>query len=192
MYNFLLDSLPEDYEGYLLRTDYRVGIQISQALEDDELSPQERLAVAFSLLYGNGTPPAEIAYQGLQWFLNGGNLPEQEEGQEDSGEEDPGIRFFSFDYDAARLYSGFRRMYGIDLDKIPMHWFRFLALLGDLGECAFTQVVHYRTADTSKMDKETRRTYLMMKRKYGLPQPESEESWKFMEKLRGGDGSSKR
>ena len=107
MYNFLLDSLPEDYEGYLLRTDYRVGIQISQALEDDELSPQERLAVAFSLLYGNGTPPAEIAYQGLQWFLNGGNLPEQEEGQEDSGEEDPGIRFFSFDYDAARLYSGF-------------------------------------------------------------------------------------
>ena len=109
MYNFLLDSLPEDYEGYLLRTDYRVGIQISQALEDEELSSQERLAVAFSLLYGNGTPPAEIAYQGLQWFLNGGNLPEQEDGQENSNEEDPGIRFFSFDYDAARLYSGFRR-----------------------------------------------------------------------------------
>ena len=36
MYNFLLDSLPEDYEGYLLRTDYRVGIQISQALELEE------------------------------------------------------------------------------------------------------------------------------------------------------------
>ena len=37
MYNFLLDSLPEDYEGYLLRTDYRVGIQISQVLEDENL-----------------------------------------------------------------------------------------------------------------------------------------------------------
>lgn len=189
MYNFLLDSLPEDYEGYLLRTDYRVGIQISQALEDEELSSQERLAVAFSLLYGEGMPPIETAYQGLQWFLNGGNLPEQGEGeeQENSGEEDLGIRFFSFDYDAARLYSGFRRVYGIDLDKTPMHWFRFLALLGDLGECAFTQVVHYRTADVSKMDKETRRTYMMMRRKYGLPQPESEESREFMEKLRGGE-----
>lgn len=188
MYNFLLDSLPEDYEGYLLRTDYRVGIQISQVLEDEEFAPQERLAVAFSLLYGNGIPPEETAYQGLKWFLNGGNLPEEEEGQGYSGEEDSGIRFFSFDYDAARLYSGFRRAYGIDLDKTPMHWFRFLALLGDLGECAFTQVVHYRTADVSKMDKETRRTYLMMRRKYGLPQPESEESREFMEKVRGGDG----
>lgn len=187
MYNFLLDNLPEDYEGYLIRTDYRVGIQISQALEDEELSSQERLAVAFSLLYGNGVPPMETAYQGLQWFLNGGNLPEQEDEQEGIGEE-PGIRFFSFDYDAARLYSGFRRMYGMDLDKISMHWFRFLALLGDLGECAFTQVVHYRSADVSKMDKETRRTYMMMRRKYGLPQPESEESREFKEKLRGGDG----
>ena len=93
MYNFLLDSLPEDYEGYLLRTDYRVGNTDQPALEDEELSSQERLAVAFSLLYGNGTPPAEIAYQGLQWFLNGGNLPEQEDGQENSNEEDPGIRF---------------------------------------------------------------------------------------------------
>lgn len=52
MYNFLLDSLPEDYEGYLLRTDYRVGIQISQALEDEELSLQERLAVAFHCYMG--------------------------------------------------------------------------------------------------------------------------------------------
>ena len=66
----------------------------------------------------------------------------------------------------------------------PYALFRFLALLGDLGECAFTQVVHYRTADVSKMDKETRRTYMMMKRKYGLPQPESDESREFMEKLR--------
>lgn len=187
MYNFLLDSLPEDYEGYLIRTDYRVGIQISQALEDEDLTLQERLAVAFSLLYGNGVPPTETAYQGLKWFLNGGNPLEQEDEQESAEEGEVGIRFFSFDYDAARLYSGFRRMYDIDLDKIPMHWFRFLALLGDLGECAFTQVAHYRTADVSKMDKETRRTYLMMRRKYGLPQPESEESREFMEKLRGGD-----
>ena len=133
MYNFLLDSLPDEYEGYLIRTDYRVGIQISQALEDEELTPQERLAVAFSLLYGEGAPPVQTAYRGLTWFLNAGNPPEEEGEPGGAGQEETGIRFFSFDYDATRLYSGFRRMYHIDLDKTPMHWFRFLALLGDLG-----------------------------------------------------------
>ena len=187
MYNFLLDSLPEEYEGYLLRTDYRVGIQISQALEDEDFTPNERLAVAFSLLYGNGIPPAEVAYRGLKWFMSGGNPPNEEE-QENAEQEDQGIRSFYFDYDASRLYSGLRRIYGIALDRTPMHWFRFLALLGDLGECNFTQVIHYRTADLSKMDKETRRAYLVMRRKYGLPQPESEDSREFMRKLQGGEG----
>lgn len=185
MYNFLLDALPEDYEGFLIRTDYRVGIQISQALEDDELIPQERLAVAFALLYGNGTPPAETAYEGLQWFLSGGNPAPQESNGESSNDEDNGLRFFSFDYDAARLYSGFRKAYGIELDRERMHWFRFLILLGDLGDCAFTQVVHYRTADLSKLDKNTRKAYAKMRRLYALPQPESEEEREFMAKLNG-------
>ena len=185
MYNFLLDALPEDYEGFLIRTDYRVGIQISQALEDDELTPQERLAVAFALLYGNGVPPAETAYEGLQWFLAGGNPASQESNGEGSNDEDNGLRFFSFDYDAARLYSGFRKAYGIDLDRERMHWFRFLILLGDLGDCAFTQVVHYRTADLSKLDKNTRKAYAKMRRLYAIPQPESEEEREFMAKLNG-------
>ena len=61
MFNLLLDALPTEYEGYLIRTDYRIGIQISQALEDEELEPYERIGIALSLLYGNGIPPADIA-----------------------------------------------------------------------------------------------------------------------------------
>ena len=72
MFNLLLDALPAEYEGYLIRTDYRIGIQISQALEDEELEPYEKIGIALSLLYGNGIPPADIAYAGLRWFLNAG------------------------------------------------------------------------------------------------------------------------
>ena len=64
-----------------------------------------------------------------------------------------------------------------------MHWFRFLALLGDLEECAFTRIVGVRSADLSKLDKETKKTELKLRRKYALPQKESEESQKFMEQL---------
>ena len=92
---------------------------------------------------------------------------------------------FSFDYDAARLYSGFRRAYGVELDQVEMHWFRFLSLLGDLGECAFTRVVDIRSADLSKMDKETKRAYAAMRRKVALPQPKSPEEDEFMRQLRG-------
>ena len=181
MYNILLDRMPAEYDGYLIRTDYRIGIQIAEALEDEALQPYERLGIAFSLLYGEGQPPADTAYKGLAWFLSGG--VESEGKADDAGNESDGIRYFSFDHDASRLYSGFRRAYGVDLDRESMHWFRFLALLGDLGKCAFTQVLEYRTADLSKMDKETRRAYIAMRRKFALPRPESQEAKEFMAKL---------
>lgn len=95
MFNLLLDALPTEYEGYLIRTDYRIGIQISQALEDEELEPYERIGIALSLLYGNGIPPADIAYAGLRWFLNAAAMAPQNE--EDAGAvsvEDDGIRYF--------------------------------------------------------------------------------------------------
>lgn len=179
MRNFLLDAMPDTYQGYLIRTDYRIGIQISQALEDEDLSPQERLAVSVDLLFGAGVPPEEMAIGGVQWFMLAGKEPE-------TGHRDPdGVQYFSFDYDDARIYSAFRRAYGIDLDRVTMHWFRFLALLGDLGECAFTQIVGVRSADLSKLDKETKKAYLKLRRKYALPQKESEESREFMEQLGG-------
>ena len=76
MHNFLLDPLPEEYEGYLMRTDYRVGIQISQALADPELAGYEGLLVAVNLLFGQGAPDYQTAIEGLQWFLQAGEVDE--------------------------------------------------------------------------------------------------------------------
>ena len=186
MFNLLLDALPAEYEGYLIRTDYRIGIQISQALEDEELEPYEKIRDRPQPALRKRDPPADIAYAGLRWFLNAGlDQPQDEEDTGTAPEEDDGIWYFSFDYDAARLYSGFRRAYGIELDRVEMHWFRFLSLLGDLGECAFTRVVDIRSADLSKMDKETKRAYAAMRRKVALPQPKSPEEDEFMRQLRG-------
>lgn len=60
MFNMLLDRLPSSYKGYLIRTDYRIGIQISLALDDPNLSDNDRVWVALSLLYGAGMPPIDI------------------------------------------------------------------------------------------------------------------------------------
>ena len=57
MLNIILDGFPDEYEGYLIRTDFRVGMQISEALNDVDLAEPEKMMTALRLLYGNGIPP---------------------------------------------------------------------------------------------------------------------------------------
>lgn len=168
MFNLLLDPLPDEYEGYLIRTDYRIGIQIALCAADTELSDHEKAAVMVNLLFGAGAPPLSTALQGVNWFMSCGNAPEEK----DEGLDTP---VFSFDYDAGRIYSAFRKLYGIDISREHMHWFQFCALLGDTSGTAFTDVVDVRQADLSGMDPKTRAAYSRLKRKFALPDAFTEE-----------------
>lgn len=161
--NPILDGYPEEFEGFLIRSDFRIGIQISQCLTDEELEDLEKIAVAVNLLFGLGAPEPDIAVKGLSWFLNGGMEPAKIQQSED------GEKFFDFDIDAGRILTAFHRFYQIDLTKETMHWFQFLAMLGDLGECAYTSVIGYRTTQiTSDMSPGQRKLYSEMKKKYSL------------------------
>ncbi len=127
MLNIILDGFPDEYEGYLIRTDFRVGMQISEALNDVDLAKPEKMMTALRLLYGNGIPPdSDVAESGLRWFMAGGNPDEEHipDGKPPT---------FDFEQDNRLLYSAFRARYGIDLTREGLHWFAFLAMLGDLG-----------------------------------------------------------
>ena len=63
MFDILLDHLPEDYNGFLIRPDYRIGIQIALCLQDEDLSENDRVFTAISLLFGRGLPPLETAVE---------------------------------------------------------------------------------------------------------------------------------
>ena len=164
MYNALLDRLPDSYAGYLIRTDFRIGIQISQCLSDPDLSAQERFLTAVRLLYGSGCPDdQEVAAAGIQWFLNGGCDAQK---TEDVGGE---TRAFDFDFDHFRIWSAFRRVYGVDISREKLHWFQFLAMMQDLKDSALQDVMSYRLTDTAGMDAKTRAAYEKMKRVYRIP-----------------------
>lgn len=156
MFNVLIDRFPKEYEGYLIRWQFYNGILISDILAQTkgiastEYGQIEKLYSAFEIFYGQGIPPFETALAGLKWFFACGEEYKEKENEEESKKP----QLFSFESDKNRLYSAFLVKYGIDLNvSDDLHWFKFIALLNDLSDTAFRNVVDIR----AKTDKEIKK-----------------------------------
>ena len=164
MLNIMLDGFPDEYEGYLIRTDFRIGMQISEALNDVNLADPEKMITALRLLYGNGIPAdTDLARAGLQWFMSGGKDYRSGENSEDGS-----APTFDFEQDNRLVYSAFRARYGIDLTRERLHWFAFLAMLGDIGGCSLSDIIGIRRADLSSMNDEQRRQYAKLQARFRI------------------------
>ena len=170
-YNLLIDPLPKEYKGYLIKWQFWNGILISNCLgdtenfEDTDNGNAEKIYTAFNLLYGKGIPPFDIAIEGLKWYLSCGGVKET---KEESKEE----QYFSFEDDHERLFSAFMVKYGINLNKTSdLHFFEFIALMNDLNKTAFRNIVDLRmikTKDLKNYSKEQRREILRQKKKFAI------------------------
>ena len=176
MFNVLLDPLPTEYRGFPIDSDFQTGIQIMQALEDEELTRQERIGTALSLLFlqedeeGNPLPlpDAQTAVDGMMWFLTDWN--------HDNNKSDDNGKVTDYDIDQWRIYSAFRQHYGINLNTDKLHFWEFMGLLTTLPECAYTRVIDIRVKKiTSKMGTEDRKTYTELKKVYAIDQPKEVE-----------------
>ena len=186
MYNVFLDKLPNNFKGYLINTDFRIGIQILQIFSDADLDEMEKSAIALNLLYGNGVPDdRNMAIAGLFWFLNCG----KERNNEESNDDDI---IFDFDIDAHVIYSAFYHRYNIDLKTAKLHWWDFKTLLLDLGECALTNIMNARqTKITPNMPQEEQEYYRKLKKIYEIPKQYTTEETnnlnEFLAQLKGGE-----
>lgn len=176
MFNVLLDPLPKEYEGFLIDSDFQVGVQIMQVLEDEELTQQEQIGTALSLLFlqedeeGNPLPipDAQTAVEGLIWFLTDWN--------HDHNNKSDKTRVTDYDIDQWRIYSAFRQHYGINLNTDSLHFWEFMGLLTTLPECAYTRVIDIRAKKiTPKMGKDEKKAYTELKKIYALEQPKEVE-----------------
>lgn len=199
MFSVLLDPLPDSYLGILIRTDFRIGIQISSMLsevEGDEGSEEytEVLLNCLSLLYGKFIPDWEIALDGLRWFMRGGKRDPSafiktrdkdganediiEDEPEDEDEDDNKIfkskqngSSVAFDYyfDSDKIFTAFLKTYNMDLNTCEMHWFKFLAMLEDLGECLLSKAIEYRTTNLSQYKGKQLQHYRKMRKRFAIP-----------------------
>lgn len=176
MFNVLLDRLPTEYKGFPIDTDFGIGIQITQVLEDEEFSKHDRMAKALNLLFvtedkdGNRLPIPDIetAMEGMKWFLTDWNHDNHKSKNE--------TKVLDYDIDQWRIHSAFLSNYGIDLKTQPMHYWEFMGLLTNLPECAFTRVVDIRSkVIDSKMSKQEKEAYKNLKEVYSLNQTKSKE-----------------
>lgn len=169
-YNVVLDDLPDEWNGYRICTDFRVGIQIVQLLEDAEYSQIERLAYAAELLYDDMPENIEECVQGIMWFLSAWNWDRKPKEKQDD------IIVMDYDIDQWRIYAAFRRQYGINLNCAELHFWEFMGLLGNLEECKFTRVMDIRGMEIDpKMSAEQKTAIKAAKKIYRINREEPEE-----------------
>lgn len=167
MYNALLDRLPEDFQGWLIRPDFRTGVQIQLCAADPDLSDSDKTAAALFLLFGKGMPDFQTAVQGLSWFLSCGNPVPQDPCRE------PDV--YSFEMDAGRIVSAFKKVFHRDISREKIHWFEFVPMLADLSGTAFASVIDIRTTSPNDVSEKKRAEFLRMKRRFALAERFSDE-----------------
>lgn len=192
MTNVMLDPLPEEWEDpstgdvYHVNCDYRIGIQISLAQYDPDLTEYDRVAVILGLMfYDEETqserpmPQGNSANECIQWFMNGWH-------HDGHGTSEEKRRLIDYDIDQWRIYADFRAIYGIDLSTEDMHWWQFCGLLWNMPhkQSSFLQVIEIRRKkkEEAKTDAE-KKAIQDAQQIYALDQPEPEYTIEQKEKI---------
>lgn len=167
MFNVMLDKLPTEYKGYSINSDFRIGIQMFQAISDNKLSEMEKMSKACELLFDvdgiTEYPNMTTMQEGVQWFLSDWYTDNPVESNEESKKD------MDYDVDQWRIFSAFLTQFGINLNEVDMHFWVFMGLLSTLEECAFTRIVDIRTKKIDpKMTPSDKKTLKEVKKRYAL------------------------
>lgn len=188
MFNVMLDKLPTEYEGHPINSDFRIGIQIFQLLNDNDFADSEKFYKAYDLLFldedretgesvpfkdENGAdipfPDIQTAQDGIQWFLSDWYTDNAVDAKEETKKD------MDYDIDQWRIFSAFLTQFGINLNEVDMHFWVFMGLLSTLEECAFTRIVDIRTKKIDpKMCPSDKEELRKVKERYALEQVEEE------------------
>lgn len=183
--NLLTDPLPEQLEVggkmYPIRSDFRTAIRLEEIVRDKRMEEGLKLMQMLLLFFGNNIPEdIPGAVEAVLQFYQGGKKPGREQ-EESSGKKKKrrggshgkeSRHLYSFSQDAPYLYASFLEQYGMDLRRVQLHWWEFLALFEGLGEhTRMGKVLYYRSVSTAGMPKEKRKHINEMKKLYALKDP---------------------
>lgn len=175
--DFITKSLPESVAingvSYPINWDFRAGIQFDEIMRSGK-SEEQKLLDIFQIYFRSIPDDIGEAFEKIIWFYRCGE--KTDENEEDAQRRQRYKRrqngpAYSFSQDAAYIYAAFKEQYGIDLtdNATVIHWWKFVALFESLGEdTKMSQIMYYRQANTSGMDKERRAYVNEMKKLYRI------------------------
>lgn len=154
------DLLPKtvDVRGneYSVRTDYRVILDIFNVLDDAEYSQYDKALAVLVAFYPDidKMPQADYkeALQQCMWFIRCGD-------DEQSG---PVQKLIDWGRDIRYIVAPINKAAGVEVRGIDyMHWWTFMGLFLEIGDCFFAQVINIRQKLASKkaLDKIEREFY---------------------------------
>ncbi len=164
--NLLIDRLPSDFKGYLIKSDFRTGILINRCLNDNSFkSDEEKVYTVSRILFGKGIPhDFKTALEGINWFMSGGKI---------SNISNHSKPLISFELDDSMIFSAFMTKFSIDLTQSHMHFFKFLALMGELRKTTLSDIVNVRSMsqkDLKRYSQEDRRKIRQLQSDFSLNQ----------------------
>lgn len=158
-------SVKTENSEYLIDTDFRAWVKFENMMIDRNIDNRFRL---YFML--NAVMMEDIPTDGQEELMNAlfsFYRMDKPALKINGSTEEIGYRF---DHDMDLIYAAFLQQYNINLMTVDLHWWEFKSLFNGLTDkTKFIQVVGYRTADLSKMDKEQKREYQKLKKFYALP-----------------------
>lgn len=161
MYYDLPKSVEIDGKDFAIRYDFRVILDIIEALNDPELSDAEKAFVAVQIFYPDWDQIKDYpaAIKECYKFINGG--------EEEPTQTKKNPRLVNWKMDAPRIIPAVNRVLGVETRGVEydrekntggVHWFTFLGGYMEIGDCLFAQIVRIRDKlnKGKKLDKQER------------------------------------
>ena len=152
-----------DGSEHEIRYDYRVILEIIEALNDPELDDQERALALLQIFYVNLDEITDYdeAVQACFKFINGGK--EEHTSKKHS-------RVMDWEQDFPIIVAPINRVLGYEIRSIEydienntggLHWWTFLSAYMEIGDCLYAQIVRIREmrAKGKPLDKSDREFY---------------------------------
>lgn len=124
---------------YEIRSDYRSVLEICAAMNDQELSDEDKALVALEIMFSAfDTIPSEHYQEAINrcfWFINCG----------DEGQNRKSQKLMDWEQDFQYIVAPVNRVMGTEIRAMEyLHWWTFISAYYEIGDCLFAQIVRIR------------------------------------------------
>lgn len=150
-------------EDFPIRYDYRVVLDIFEAINDPDLNDEDRALAVLQMFYPDfdRIEDYDAAIRECLKFINGGK-------EEEAGKKQP--QLVCWEQDFSYIVAPVNRVLGEEIRSIEydqdanaggLHWWTFLSAYYEIGDCLFAQIVRIREkkAKGKKLDKSEQEFY---------------------------------